>query len=211
MAGQWRCLLLSSRRWFVMEALFSSTLAVTVAEIGDKTQLLALFLAARYSQPRPIVLGIFIATILNHSLSAWLGVWVATLIPPEYFAYIISASFVLIALWLLVPDKDDDSKDRFAQYGPFVATVTLFFLAEMGDKTQIATVILSAKYSVDFISTCLVIFGTTLGMLIANVPVIYAGKWIMERVPLDTARKFAFVIFIGLAILTFFGANSFSI
>ncbi|QEI14165.1 TMEM165/GDT1 family protein [Cellvibrio japonicus] len=185
-----------------MEALFSSTLAVAIAEIGDKTQLLALFLAARYGRPYLISLGVLVATLVNHALSAWLGAWLVDVIPPHWVPWIISGSFVAIALWLLVPDKEDDDLGRFANYGPFVATLVLFFLAEIGDKTQIATVILAAKYSADFWMTIAVITGTTLGMLIANIPVIFAGKWIMDRLPLNIARKAAFVLFLLLAVLT---------
>lgn len=186
-----------------MEALFSSTFAVALAEIGDKTQLLALVLAARYAKPFSIALGILVATLLNHSLSAWVGALLSTILPKEYFGYIIGLSFLLVAIWLLVPDKDEDDSNRFDGYGVFFATTLLFFLAEMGDKTQIATVLLSAKYSVDFLSLCVVIFGTTIGMLIANVPVVYAGAKLMEKMPMDLTRKIAFLIFVILAIVTF--------
>jgi len=188
-----------------MESFISSTLAVTVAEIGDKTQLLALFLAARYGRPFVISLGVLIATIVNHALSAWLGLALAKLIPPHWIPWLIAGSFLAIAIWLLVPDKDDDDMGRWASYGPFIATLVLFFLAEIGDKTQIATVVLAAKYSVDLSSSLLVIVGTTLGMLLANVPVIFAGKWLMDRMPLNLARKAAFVIFVLLAVLTLIG------
>lgn len=189
-----------------MEAFISSTLAVSIAEIGDKTQLLALFLAARYQRPIIISAGVLIATLLNHALSAWLGTWLADLIPAHWIPWIISASFIAIALWLLVPDKEDDDMGRFAQYGPFVATLVLFFLAEIGDKTQIATVILAAKYNETLWMTATVIAATTFGMLLANVPVIFAGKWLMDRMPLNIARKAAFILFMGLAIITLFNA-----
>ncbi|MGN0921305.1 MAG: TMEM165/GDT1 family protein [Cellvibrio sp.] len=194
-----------------MEALVSSTLAVTLAEIGDKTQLLALVLAARYAKPFAIALGIFIATLLNHSLSAWVGAFISTTLPKEYFGYVIGASFLLVAIWMLIPDKADEDSNRFGDYGVLLATTLLFFLAEMGDKTQIATVLLSAKYSTDFINMCLVIFGTTLGMLIANVPVVYFGSKLMEKLPMALTRKIAFAIFMSLAVITlgatFMGAN----
>lgn len=190
-----------------MEAFLSSTLAVAIAEIGDKTQLLALFLAARYGRPYTIVLGVFIATLVNHALSAWLGLALAAVIPAQWIPWLIAGSFLAIAIWLLVPDKEDDEMGRFAGYGPFLATLILFFLAEIGDKTQIATVVLAAKYSTDFWSLLVVIMGTTVGMLLANVPVIFAGKWLMDRMPLNIARKAAFVLFVLLAIATLIGTT----
>lgn len=190
-----------------MEAFLSSTLAVAIAEIGDKTQLLALFLAARYSRPYVICTGVLIATLLNHALSAWLGAWLAELIPSQWIPWIISGSFVVIALWILVPDKEDDDMGQFAQYGPFIATLILFFLAEIGDKTQIATVILAAKYNETLWMTAIVIAGTTFGMLLANVPIIFAGKWLMDKMPLNVARKAAFVLFMALAVITLVGMN----
>jgi Ca2+/H+ antiporter, TMEM165/GDT1 family len=190
-----------------MEAFINSTLAVSIAEIGDKTQLLAIFLAARYSRPVIISLGVFAATILNHALSAWLGAWIANIIPAHWIPWIISASFVAIAIWILIPDKEDDNMGRFADYGPFLATLILFFLAEIGDKTQIATVVLAAKYNESFLMTLSVIAGTTFGMLLANVPVIFAGKWIMQKLPIDIARKAAFILFIALAIITVISMN----
>ncbi|MBC6906035.1 UPF0016 domain-containing protein [Saccharophagus sp. K07] len=191
-----------------MESFISSTLAVAVAEIGDKTQLLALFLAARYGRPFVISLGVLVATVVNHALSAWVGLALAKVIPPHWIPWLIAGSFLAIAIWLLVPDKDDDDMGRWAGYGPFVATLVLFFLAEIGDKTQIATVVLAAKYSVDFASSFAVIAGTTLGMLLANVPVIFAGKWLMDRMPLGLARKAAFVIFVLLAVVTVIGMRN---
>jgi putative Ca2+/H+ antiporter (TMEM165/GDT1 family) len=184
-----------------MEAFLSSTLAVAIAEIGDKTQLLALFLAARYGRPYLISLGVLVATLANHALSAWLGVILADVIPAEWVKWIIAGSFFAIALWLLVPDKEDDDTGRFANYGAFFATVALFFLAEIGDKTQIATVILAAKFSADMWMTMAVIAGTTLGMLLANVPIIFAGKWLMDKLPL------ACVLFILLGIATLVGMD----
>lgn len=183
----------------MMEAFLSSTLAVAIAEIGDKTQLLALFLVTKYGRPYIISLGVLLATLLNHALSAWFGAWLGDKLPVEYIPWIISTSFIGVAIWLLIPDKEDDNQSRFSQYGPLFATCALFFLAEIGDKTQIATVILAAQYQTQVIW---VLLGTTLGMLIANVPVIFAGKWLMQRIPLGLAHKFAFVLFITLAILT---------
>lgn len=190
-----------------MEAFLSSTFAVAIAEIGDKTQLLALFLAARYGRPYIISLGVLVATLVNHALSAWLGSMLADVIPAEWIKWIIGGSFIAIGLWLLIPDKEDDEMGRFANYGPFVATLVLFFLAEIGDKTQIATVILAAKFSADMWMTMVVIAGTTFGMLLANVPVIFAGKWLMDKLPLGIAHKIACVLFILLGIGTLVGMS----
>ncbi len=190
-----------------MEAFLSSTAAVAIAEIGDKTQLLALFLAARYGRPYLITFGVLLSTLLNHGLSAWLGAWISHLIPPQWFAWIVSGSFFAVAIWLLIPDKEDDETNRFASFGPFIATFILFFLAELGDKTQIATVILAAKFNADAWMTCAVVAGTTLGMLLANVPVIFAGKWLMDKMPMGLAHKIASGLFILMAIATLFGMS----
>jgi len=189
-----------------MDAFLSSTLAVSLAEIGDKTQLLALFLAARYGRPFIISAGILLATLLNHGLSAWLGTWLAELIPAHWIPWIISASFVAIALWLLIPDKADEGDSRFTQYGPFIATLVLFFLAEIGDKTQIATVILAAKFNESLWMTTAVIAGTTLGMLLANMPVIFAGKWLLDKMPMQLAHRIACGLFLILALVTLVAA-----
>ncbi|ABM17222.1 MULTISPECIES: TMEM165/GDT1 family protein [Marinobacter] len=181
-----------------MDAFLASTLAVAIAEIGDKTQLLSLFLVARYAKRTPIILGILIATVLNHALSAWLGAWVAQWIPEAWLPWILAVSFVAIALWLLIPDKDDSEDSKFLGMGAFMATTIMFFLAEIGDKTQIATVVLAARYT----DTFWVIMGTTVGMLLANVPVIMAGRWLMERLPLAMARISASILFVALAVVT---------
>lgn len=181
-----------------MQALISSTAAVAIAEIGDKTQLLTLLLISRYGKPWPIAAGILLATLVNHGLSAWLGSWVAGFIPAGWLPYLVAMSFIAVGIWLLVPDKDDGDAARFGQYGAFLASLVLFFIAEIGDKTQIATVVLAAKYS----ATTEVVIGTTLGMLLANVPVIIAGQWIMARMPMAAARKLAFTLFMLLALAT---------
>jgi putative Ca2+/H+ antiporter (TMEM165/GDT1 family) len=181
-----------------MEIFLSSTAAVTIAEIGDKTQLLSLFLASRFTQRYSIIAGILVATLLNHGASAWLGVWLLDLIPPNVAPWIISGSFMIIALWLLIPDKQDGVSGSLDRYGAFVATTVLFFLAEIGDKTQIATVILAAKYN----ETFWVITGTTLGMMLANIPVVFAGRWLMDRLPLNYARWGACVLFLAMAVIT---------
>lgn len=185
-----------------MDAFLASTLAVAVAEIGDKTQLLSLFLVARYARRLPIILGIFVATILNHALSALLGAWIAEWIPEAWLPWILAVSFVAIALWLLIPDKDDSDDSAFLGMGAFMATTVMFFLAEIGDKTQIATVVLAARYA----ETFWVILGTTVGMLLANIPVIMAGKWLMDRLPLATARIGASILFVILAVVTLWAA-----
>ncbi|UCG38666.1 MAG: TMEM165/GDT1 family protein [bacterium] len=187
-----------------MEIFLSSTAAVAIAEIGDKTQLLSLFLASRFKQRYAIVAGILAATLFNHALSAWLGVWLLNRLPPAAAPWIISGSFLLIALWLLVPDRKDDGPSSLDKYGALVATTVLFFLVEIGDKTQIATVVLAAKYN----NTFQVIMGTTLGMMIANVPVVFAGRWVMDRLPLRYARWGAFALFTAMAAVTVLSALS---
>jgi len=186
-----------------MEAFLSSTFAVAVAEIGDKTQLLALFLVTKYGRPYIISLGVLLATLVNHALSAWFGAWLGNQLPTQYIPWVLSASFVIVAIWLLIPDKEDDDESRFSQYGPLVATLILFFLAEIGDKTQIATVILAAKYQNE---AMWVVAGTTFGMLLANVPVIFAGKWLMQKMPMALAHKLAFALFFTLGIVTLISA-----
>ncbi|OZG71180.1 hypothetical protein BTA51_22685 [Hahella sp. CCB-MM4] len=184
-----------------MEALFSSALAVSIAEIGDKTQLLSLFLAARFAHRYAIILGILVATLINHSISAWLGVWVTQYIPVGWGPWLIGGSFILVALWVLIPDKDDGASGALDRYGAFLATTILFFLAEIGDKTQVATVILAAQYQ----SLILVTLGTTLGMMLANVPVVLAGNWIMQRLPMNVMRWTACLVFalLGIASILF--------
>ncbi|WP_111642003.1 TMEM165/GDT1 family protein [Marinimicrobium alkaliphilum] len=181
-----------------MEAFFGSTLAVAIAEIGDKTQLLALLLVARYHRPWTIAAGILVATLVNHAVSALLGVWLADVIPSQWMSWLIAASFVAVAIWVLIPDKADDNISRWDKYGPFVATCVLFFIAEIGDKTQVATVILAAKYD----ALIAVILGTTLGMLLANLPVLFTGRWLLCRIPLNVVHWCAFVLFIGFAVIT---------
>ncbi|MEC7815608.1 MAG: TMEM165/GDT1 family protein [Pseudomonadota bacterium] len=181
-----------------MDAFLASTLAVAIAEIGDKTQLLSLFLVARFATRTPIIFGILVATLLNHALSAWIGAWLASSIPEPWLPWILAVSFVAIALWLLIPDKDDSGDSRFLGMGAFMATTVMFFIAEIGDKTQIATVVLAARYT----ETLWVVVGTTVGMLLANIPVIMAGRWIMDRLPLATARIAASLLFVLLAVVT---------
>ena len=190
-----------------MESFYIPTLIVALAEIGDKTQLLALLLAARYRRPMPIIWGIVVATLANHAAAGAIGNWVSSLVSPTILSWILAASFAAVALWTLVPDKlEEEEASRGRRFGPFVATLIAFFLAEMGDKTQVATVMLAAQYP-DFI---LVIIGTTLGMLIANVPVVLAGNFAADRMPLTLIRRIAAVGFAGLALYAVYQALSLS-
>ncbi len=184
---------------FGMEALLVSTLTVALAEIGDKTQLLALVLAARYRKPWPIIAGIFAATLVNHALSAWIGVWLASVLSPNVLRWAVAISFLAVAAWALVPDKLDEERDarpRQGWGGVFVATCVAFFLVEIGDKTQVATVVLAAQWSPPW----QVIAGTTLGMLLANVPVVLLGARFAHRLPLRAARWAAAALFAALGL-----------
>nr|WP_167364664.1 TMEM165/GDT1 family protein [Pseudomonas argentinensis] len=180
-----------------MESLFVPTLIVALAEIGDKTQLLALLLAARFRRPWPIIWGMVVATLANHLAAGAVGNWVAGLLSPALLSWILAVSFIAVALWTLIPDKlDDDESSSLKRYGPFLTTLIAFFLAEMGDKTQVATVMLAAQYP-HFI---MVVLGTTLGMLIANVPVVLAGNFAADRLPLTLIRRLAAIAFAALAV-----------
>jgi len=180
-----------------MEALLVSIGVVALAEIGDKTQLLTLVLAARYKKPWPIVGGIFIATLANHAVAGALGAWLATLIGPDAMRWVLGASFILMAVWVLFPDKlEDAGAPGIDARGVFLTTAVLFFLVEIGDKTQIATVALAARY--DAIEA--VVIGTTLGMLLANAPVSFCGDQIARRLPLRIVRLIAALMFILLGV-----------
>lgn len=181
-----------------MDAFLSSTLAIAIAEVGDKTQLLALLLAARFRQRGAIIAGIFIATLVNHALSAYLGQWLNDLIPALWYPYIIGGVFILLGLWLLVPDKEEPVATGIFRYGAFVSALVLFFIAEIADKTQVATVVLAAKYD----NFTMVVMGSTLGMLIANVPVVFAGRWLLKRIPMTLIHYSACALFIGLGVAT---------
>ncbi|MBK7333228.1 MAG: TMEM165/GDT1 family protein [Betaproteobacteria bacterium] len=175
-----------------MEALLVSTGVVAIGEIGDKTQLLSLVLAARFRRPWPIVAGILVATLANHALAGWLGNWVRGVVPADLLRWLLAASFFAVALWALKPDTlDDERAPEAGRWGVFGVTVVAFFLAEMGDKTQIATVMLAAKFD----ELAAVVVGTTLGMLIANVPVVFAGKLAADRIPFKAIRIVAAAIF----------------
>jgi Ca2+/H+ antiporter, TMEM165/GDT1 family len=191
----------------MLESLFIPTFIVALAEIGDKTQLLALLLAARFRKPWPIIWGIVVATLANHFLAGAMGNWVAGFFSPATLSWVLAASFVAVALWTLIPDKlDDDESSSFKRYGPFLTTLIAFFLAEMGDKTQVATVMLAAQYP----HFLLVVLGTTLGMLIANVPVVLAGNFAAERLPLTLIRRLAAAAFAALALYAGYQALVFS-
>lgn len=182
-----------------MEALFTSTAIVALAEIGDKTQLLAILLATRFRRPLPVIAGILVATLANHFLAALVGQQVAALLMGAWFRYLIAASFVAMAVWTLIPDRIDDLDDRPARFGAFVTTVIAFFLVEMGDKTQIATVALGARFAeIGWVTA-----GTTLGMMIANVPAVLLGDALVKRVPMRAVRFAAAAMFlaIGIALL----------
>jgi len=179
-----------------LETFLISLGAVALAEIGDKTQLLSLVLAAKYRKPWPICLGVLIATLVNHAIAAEIGAWLAHWLTPDIQRWLIGGSFILVAIWALFPDKADDGGARRGGHGVFVTTLIAFFLAEMGDRTQIATAILAAQYH----PLWEVIAGTTTGMLIANVPVVFLGARFASKLPLRTARICASVLFAALGL-----------
>jgi len=181
---------------FNVQTLLISTLTVALGEIGDKTQLLSLILAAKYRRPWPICAGILAATLVNHALAGAFGALVSAWLSPQTLRWIVAASFLAIALWTLKPDKADESEaDHARGHGVFLVTVASFFLAEMGDKTQIATAVLAAQYH----PLWQVVSGTTIGMLIADVPVVWLGARYATRLPLRAARIGAALLFAGLA------------
>ncbi|WP_068711289.1 TMEM165/GDT1 family protein [Vibrio tritonius] len=179
-----------------MSVLAVSISTVALAEIGDRTQLLSLLLVSRYRKPVPIILAILAATVANHALAAWLGVVVADYITPEILKWVVAASFLAMAGWILIPDKIDDD-ETILNHGPFVASFIAFFIAEIGDKTQIATSILGANYASQLEW---VVVGSTIGMLLANVPVVLIGKLSADKMPLALIRKVTALLFIGLAV-----------
>ncbi|MCG8295408.1 TMEM165/GDT1 family protein [Pseudomonas entomophila] len=186
-----------------MESLLVPTAIVALAEIGDKTQLLALILAARFRKPWPIIAGIIAATLANHAAAGAVGAWVSSFFTESVLHWILAASFTATALWTLVPDKmDDDETSNARRFGPFLTTLIAFFLAEIGDKTQVATVMLAAQYP----HLIMVIIGTTLGMLIANVPVVLAGNFAAEKLPLTLIRRLAAAAFFVLAVVAVYSA-----
>ncbi|HEY8606238.1 MAG TPA: TMEM165/GDT1 family protein [Noviherbaspirillum sp.] len=187
-----------------MEAFFISTGIVALAEMGDKTQLLSLLLAAKFRRPLPIILGILVATLLNHAFAGAIGSWLTAFIGPDVLRWVLGLSFLAMAAWTLVPDKIDDVDARPARLGVFATTAFAFFLAEMGDKTQVATIALAAKYA-DFYP---VVAGTTLGMMIANVPAVFLGNRIIQMVSLKLVHGIAAAIFAVLGVLTLFNVGN---
>jgi putative Ca2+/H+ antiporter (TMEM165/GDT1 family) len=180
-----------------LEAFLISTGIVALAEMGDKTQLLALILAARFRKPWPIVLGILVATIANHALAGAAGAWVTTVLGPDMLRWVLGGSFIAMAVWMLIPDRmDDEESSTTPRLGVFGTTVVAFFLAEMGDKTQIATVMLAAQYQ----AWVWVVVGTTLGMMLANAPVVWLGDKITKLVPLKVVHVVSALIFLGLGV-----------
>ena len=182
-----------------MEALYISTGVVALAEMGDKTQLLAFILAARFKKPVPIILGILLATLVNHGLAGALGAWITSVMSPDTMRWVLGLSFLGMAIWTLIPDKIEEEETQVAQkLGVFGATLVTFFLAEMGDKTQIATVALAAHYG----APLLVVIGTTLGMLIADVPAVFVGNKFAEKIPMKLVHSIAAGIFAVMGVLT---------
>jgi putative Ca2+/H+ antiporter (TMEM165/GDT1 family) len=186
-----------------MEAFLISTGIVALAEIGDKTQLLAFILAAKFRKPLPIILGILVATLANHGFAGVLGSWITSLAGPQTMRWILGISFIAMALWTLIPDKFDEDDAKLARFGVFGTTLLAFFLAEMGDKTQVATVALAAQYHAIFT----VVAGTTLGMMIANVPAVLLGDRIANRMPVRLVHTVAAAIFALLGVATLLGAG----
>lgn len=189
----------------LMESFFVSTAVVALAEIGDKTQLLAFLLAARFKKPVPIVLGILVATLLNHSLAGALGAWITSHVSPEVLRWVLGASFIGMAIWTLIPDEIEEDEAHIAhKFGVFGATLVTFFLAEMGDKTQIATVAMAAHYAMPL----MVVLGTTLGMLIADVPAVFVGDKLASKIPMRLVHGLAAAVFAVLGVATLLGAGS---
>lgn len=187
-----------------VESLLVSTGVVALAEIGDKTQLLAFILAARFQKPLPIIAGILVATLVNHGLAGALGTWITASVDPEILRWVLGASFIAMAVWTLIPDEIEEEETAVAQkLGVFGATLVTFFLAEMGDKTQIATVALAAHYS----APLMVVAGTTLGMLIADVPAVFIGDKLAHRIPMRLVHSIAAGIFALLGIATLLGVG----
>ena len=188
-----------------MEAFLVSTGVVALAEMGDKTQLLAFLLAARFKKPLPIILGIFAATAVNHGIAGALGAWITTTVSPQVLRWVLGLSFIGMAVWTLIPDEIEKDEGRAAQrFGIFGATLVTFFLAEMGDKTQLATIAMAAHYKAPLV----VVIGTTLGMLIADVPAVFIGERLATRIPMRFVHGVAAAIFVLLGLATLLGAGS---
>jgi putative Ca2+/H+ antiporter (TMEM165/GDT1 family) len=188
-----------------LQSLLVSTGVVALAEIGDKTQLLAFLLAARFRKPLPIVAGILAATIVNHGLAGALGAWITTHVNPQALRWILGVSFIAMAAWTMIPDEIEEDEEKLAKgFGVFGATLVTFFLAEMGDKTQLATIALAAHYG----APVLVVIGTTLGMLIADVPAVFVGEKLAKRIPMRLVHSIAAAIFAALGVATLLGVGA---
>lgn len=188
-----------------MESFLVSTGVVALAEIGDKTQLLAFLLAARFKKPLPIMLGILVATLINHGLAGFLGAWITATVSPEILRWILGLSFIGMAIWTMIPDEIEQEETLIAgKFGIFGATLITFFLAETGDKTQIATITMAAHYGTPF----MVVMGTTLGMLIADIPAVFAGEKLATRIPMKLVHSIAATVFALLGVATLLGAGS---
>ena len=188
-----------------MESLFVSTGVVALAEIGDKTQLLAFLLAARFKKPAPIIAGILLATIVNHGLAGALGAWITATVSGEVLRWVLGLSFIAMAVWTLIPDKIEEEETQIAKrLGVFGATLITFFLAEMGDKTQIATVAMAVHYA----APVMVVIGTTLGMLIADVPAVFVGDKLANKIPMKLVHGVAAAVFAVLGVMTLLGAGA---
>jgi putative Ca2+/H+ antiporter (TMEM165/GDT1 family) len=187
-----------------MESFWVSTGVVALAEMGDKTQLLAFLLAARFKRPVPIIAGIFLATIVNHGLAGALGAWITTTMSPQTMRWVLGISFLAMAAWTLIPDKIEEGESTIAtRFGVFGATLVTFFLAEMGDKTQVATVAMAAHYQ----DAWKVVAGTTLGMMIADVPAVFLGEKLSAKLSLKWVHAAAALVFAALGVATLMGAG----
>jgi Ca2+/H+ antiporter, TMEM165/GDT1 family len=184
-----------------MEAFLISTASVAIGELGDKTQILALILATRLRKPWPIIAGMFVATFLNHLIACWLGEWVGKLISPQILRWVLGISFLAVAAWALIPDKLDEDVNTRDAYGVFALTAVTFFLAEMGDKTQIVAVALAAKFN-DLVA---VVAGTTLGMMLVNIPTVIFADRATKWIPLKLVRIVAAAVYAVLGVLTLLG------
>ena len=187
-----------------MEAFLISMGVVALGEMGDKTQLLAMLLAVKFRRPVPIILGILTATLLNHAAAGWVGAWVAAALGPQVLRWVIGISFIAMAAWMLVPDTIDDDVPGPQRFGVFGTTLIAFFIAEMGDKTQIATVALAARFQDLFA----VVAGTTVGMLLADVPAVFVGDRLARRIPMKLVHAIAAAIFAVLGVATLFNVGS---
>jgi putative Ca2+/H+ antiporter (TMEM165/GDT1 family) len=187
-----------------MEAFLISTGIVALAEMGDKTQLLSLVLAARFKKPWPILAGILVATVANHALAGAVGAWVTTMLGPDVLRWVLGLSFIAMAAWMLVPDKlDEDDASAKPRLGVFATTLIAFFLAEMGDKTQVATVVLAAQFNAYYA----VVAGTTLGMMLANAPVVWFGERVMRKVPVRAVHVVSALVFAALGVAALLGGG----